>query len=510
MPSPTPRTAPASLAQPAAFVAKMEAALARAQALLEGTDAMRAAGEKFLPKFPGEYRDTYDFRLKSAVLNNFYDAIAGLMVGMVFEKTLTQDKCTLPAEFLANVDNKGRDLNTFAADLCKALLTKGRPHVLIDHPKKPEEAVTAADDAALGLRPYFVLMEPGAVLSAYADNESGAEVLENFRWREWGSEPDDDGYGLVQIERIRVMKRTDEGVAFEVWERQRQSDQFVLRDEGVLHRGGTEGQPMTAIPIVTLYSDRQSFMVAKPTLDDIAHKNIEHWQSSADQRHILTVTRFPILYQIGTKNPVALIGPYSMLHTETPATEAKIGYAEAEGKGTEHGWKDLARIVAEAEAMTVRIVTSDGAKSDSGEKADVSKESSKLQKIAAELDRGLAEALKHAARWYGLEDKAAGTVTTHKEFGVTADDTKAIDQLRAMRDAGDLSQATYWKEIDERGLFKTTINFKAEAALIEDEKERNMERALAIGGGADPNADPDADEDTDEPPAPKTKVPAAA
>lgn len=497
------RTAPASLTQPAPFVAKMEAALERAKALLDGTDAMRAAGTKFLPKFPGEHQETYNFRLASAVLTNFYDAIAGLMVGMVFEKALTHDKSTLPPEFLANVDNHGSDLSTFAASLCRALLTKGRPHILIDHPKKPDAALTAADDAALGLRPYFVLMEPGAVISAYAENESGAEILTNFRWREWGAEEDEDGYGVVAVERVRVMKRTPAGVAFEVWERVRQSDQFALRDEGVLMRGGADGTAMTAIPIVTLYSDRQSFMVSKPTLDDIAHKNIEHWQSSADQRHILTVTRFPILYQIGTKNPVALIGPYSMLHTETPQTEAKIGYAEATGTGTEHGWKDLARIVSEAEAMTVRIVTSDGAKSDTGEKADVSKEASKLQKIAGELDRGLTEALKHAARWYGLEDKAAGVVSTHKEFGVSADDVKAIDQLRAMRDAGDLSQQTYWKEVDERGLFKTVINFTAEAALIEDEKDRAMDRALQVGGGG--GAD---DEDDDAPP--KAKVSAAA
>jgi hypothetical protein len=502
---PSPRIAPASLTQPAAFVAKMQPALDRAKALLDGTDAMRAAGEKFLPKFPGEHAETYKFRLASAVLNNFYDAIAGLMVGMVFEKALTHEKHALPAEFLANVDNQGRDLNTFAAELCRALLTKGRPHILIDHPKKPKEAVTAADDAALGLRPYLVLMEPGAVISAYANTESGVEVLENFRWREWSSEPDDDGYGLVPIERIRVFRRSPEGVAFEVWERQRQSDQFVLDDEGVLTRGGAEAKAMTAIPIVTLYSDRQSFMVAKPTLDDIAHKNIEHWQSSADQRHILTVTRFPILYQIGTKNPVALIGPYSMLHTETPQTEAKIGYAEATGTGTEHGWKDLARIVAEAEAMTVRIVTSDGAKSDTGEKADVSKEASKLQKVAAELDRGLTEALRHAARWYGLDDKAGGIVTTHKEFGVSADDVKAIDQLRAMRDAGDLSQQTYWKEVDERGLFKTTINFKTEATLIDDEKDRALERQISLT----PTPTPD-DEDDDDAKPPKAKVPAAA
>lgn len=494
---------PVNLDEPAPFVEQMNAALARARALLGGTDAMRAAREAFLPRFPGEHADTYDWRLKVAVLNNFFEAMAGQMVGMMFKKPVVFDKPSqIDKATLANIDKRGRDINAFAGELCKALLTKGRPHILVDHPKKPEGALTRADDLRLGLRPYWVMLEPECVVSAFADTDNGEERLRQFRWRESGSSL--DGYAITTVERIRVMQRTETGaIEFEVWERRGPGAEWALKDEGQIFAAA--GKDLGEVPVVTLYSDRQAFMVAKPTLDDIAHKNIEHWQSSADQRHILTVSRFPILYQVGVKEPAALVGPYSMFWTQTPKTEAEIGYAEAQGSGIEQGWKDLDRIVAEAEAMGVRIITSDAAKTESGEQIDYAKEGSPLQKLAVELERGLNQALALTARYQGLADEQAGHVKVHKDFGLSTDDVKAIEQLLKLREMGDLSQPTVWREIAERGLFKTPFNPKTEAGLIEDEKARNIETQLSMGlGGGGEETDDEADEDKtdDDAPAP--------
>jgi hypothetical protein len=504
-----PLPAPADLDKPADFVEKMKAALDRANALLGGTDAMRAKGETYLPRFAGEAAETYTFRLKRAVLNNFFDAMAGQMVGMMFEKPVTFDKKSqIPEEILANLDKRGSDINAIAADLAKSLLQRGRPHILVDHPKKPEGVQTLADDKKHGLRPYWVAMDPGALLFAWADTENGEEKLGQIRWRELGSVK--DGYTAKNVERIRVLDRdANDAIRFEKWERERDTDQFELKDSGVLQAGANK--ELADIPFVTLYSDRVSFMVSKPTLDDIAHKNIEHWQSSSDQRHILTVTRFPILYQLGTTAPVALVGPYSMFHTSALKNDVEIGYAEAEGVGLEHGWKDLDRIMAEAESMGLRIMVSDGAKSDSGEKVDFSKEGSRLQKLAVELERGLNQALIYTARWLGLPDEAAGTVLVHKDFGLSADDAKAIDQLIALRAAGDLSQPTLWAEVRERALFRTKFDPKKEKLLIDDEKQLNMERAALLLTPPPANDDEDAppkedDEDGD----PAKKKPEAA
>lgn len=486
----------------------MKPALDRALALLGGTDAMRKERETFLPKFPGEVADVYEWRLKVAVLNNFYSAMLEGMVGMMFAKPVLHEKHSIPQPILDDIDKRGGTLQTFAADLAKALLSKGRPHILVDHPKKPAEAQTAADDEKLGLRPYWVLMEPGCVLSAYAATEDGAETLENFRWREFGTKRV-GAYGLAGVERIRIFDRAaeDGAVTFEKWEREKDTDQFELVEQGPLNAGGQNGKALTEIPIVTLYSDRQGFMVAKPTLDDIAHKNIEHWQSSADQRHILTVTRFPIMYQIGVKNAVALVGPYSMFQTEASIKDAMIGYAEAAGTGTEHGWKDLDRIVAEAESMAVRIMISDGSKSDAGEKVDFTKEGSKLQRLAIEIERACQEAMIYTARWLGQADETAGVITLHKDFGLSADDAKAIDQLLELRATGDLTRKTLWEELTERGLFRTSFNPKTEETALEDESERKMEKALAL---MPPPSNEDDPPDENAPPTDKKKNPPVA
>lgn len=489
--------APKGLDEAAGFVDVMKPALDRARALLGGTDAMRAAREEFLPRFPGETEDLYQWRLKVAVLNNFFEAMSGQMVGKMFEKAITWEKpSAIDKDILANIDRRGSDLNAFAAQLAKALLTKGRPHILVDQPKKPEGVETLADERAAGLRPYWIAMEPEAVFSAFADTEDGDEKLGQIRWRENGQEL--DGYAITNVQRIRVLARDKltGNVRFEVWERRRESDQYQLKEEGEFIAAGA--QPMREIPFVTLYSDRQAFFVSKPTMDDIAHKNIEHWQSSADQRHILTVSRFPIMFQLGTTGPVALVGPYTMFHTQASKNDAQIGYAECEGKGAEQGWKDLDRIVAEGEAMGVRIVTSDAAKTESGEQIDYAKEGSPLQRQAVELERALNQALIYTARWLGLTDEQAGKVKVHKDFGMTGDAAKAIDQLQKMRDGGDLTQETLWAESQERGLFKSKFDPKKERAALDDEADRDLQRQMAL-------APPPADEST-----PPTRTAAAA
>lgn len=489
--------APDSLSEKAGFVAKMEPALKRATALLGGTDAMRAAGEEYLPRFPGEHEDTHRWRLKSAVLNNVYDAMAGQMVGMMTQKKATWvKKSRIDPAILANLDKRGNDVDGIVPELIRALLTKGRPHVLVDQPPRPPEAKTRADDLALGLRPYWVMLEPTCVFNAWADTSNGDERLGDIRWREFTTRRAADGFGLVQIERIRVLKLNDLGAWFQRWEREREQDPFTLEEEGQLISDGD--RPLAEIPLVTGYADRQSFMVARPTLDDIAHKNIEHWQSSADQRHILTVTRFPILYQIGVQNAVPLIGPYSMFQTSTPKTEAEIGYAEAEGKGMEHGWKDLDRIIQEIETMGLRIVVSDAAKTDAGEKVDFSKEGSRLQRVAKETERVINQALIYTARWLNQPDADAGQIELDKEFGLSSDDAKAIEQLIQLREAGDLSRPTLWAEVTERRLFRTKFNPQKEQALLEEEEQGELDRQMALGGPPNQN-DASTDEDTPPP-----------
>lgn len=53
-----------------AAVTAMEEDWDKVDALIGGTKTMRAAGERWLPKFPGESQKSWDYRVKTSTLYN--------------------------------------------------------------------------------------------------------------------------------------------------------------------------------------------------------------------------------------------------------------------------------------------------------------------------------------------------------------------------------------------------------------------------------------------------------
>lgn len=486
----------------AQWVLDQEPMWRRAADLLGGTQAMRAAGVLHLPQFDQEPAANYQTRLNSSFLTNYYTAMLKGIVGAMTAEEITVDKaCKLPPEFLTNVDRQGRDLNTFAKSLLFAILTKGAIHILTDYPKNPG-VVTAADKERLGLRPYWSPIQPDKIVDALSRSDAGIEATTHVRWQE--SESVREGFGRKTRDTVRVLSLVSaEGVAgetvsIEVWQRDNQ-DQFKKIDTESQALTVEGGQPLHTITISPILAERGEGWKSKAPLDDIAFKNIEHWQSSSDQRNILRVSRFPMLVQIGTAAPVTITGPGMTLHSQGRQSadhqEVKFEYIEPAGNGIAAGEKDLARIESEIEAMGIRMFTRSVQRASADAESDAAKDKSPLQLLAEILERGLTLALQHAAIWYGKPAEEGGQAVVPKDFGLSADDAKAIDAFLRMRQTGDLSRLTLWAELRARGFLKTSFKDKEELQRITDERaSEGMEGADPFGLPRKPGDDPDKDD----------------
>jgi hypothetical protein len=65
-------------------------------------------------------------------------------------------------------------------------------------------------------------------------------------------------------------------------------DVWVIADEGVTTIG--------VIPFIPVYGLRKDFMIGSAPMIELAHANVEHWQSKSDQQTILHVARVPMLF----------------------------------------------------------------------------------------------------------------------------------------------------------------------------------------------------------------------
>lgn len=441
--------------------------------LLGGTEHMRLAEEKYLPKHRREYSDDYKERLAANVLVNYFEWTLDSLVSKPFSE---QPKIEgVPSEVekvLDDVDLQGNDVLVFLRNWFREGYGKGFSHVLIDFPRvQPREdgqPRTLEDDRREGLRPYWVHVCPENVIFAHAEVINGVEVLTHVRILE--EETVVDGWEEVTIQRIRVLRPG----SVELYRLNPQNKKWELEDEWLTG--------LDTIPFVTFYANgREDFMVAKPPLLDLAYLNVAHWQSSSDQRNVLTVARFPLLAGSGFSNEDANgleVGPNRLLTTSDP--QGKFYYVEHTGAAIAAGQKDLEALEAQMAGYGATFLKAQpGSQTATARALDSAEAISPLQATTMVFEDAVEQALDFTAKW--MKQESGGEVEFNKEFGLTLGDQTGLDVLFKTRQQKDISRKAYLEELKRRALLKGDFDVEADQEELDDE---------AANGVSDTDLDP--------------------
>jgi hypothetical protein len=468
---------PAARTPEAAFMADERALIAT---LMAGTDAMRKAGVRLLPKAPAESLDAYNYRLAVSVLYNGMRRTVETLAGKPLAEPLKfgdnvpqqiQDWCD-------DVDLQGRDLHAFAHAVFVQAIADGISHMLVEYPTTTIGA-TLAEKRTTGARPYFLHLKHDQILGWKSERISGVETLIELRFKETVTEP--KGRWLVQqVEQIRVLMR-------DAWETYRKDAQgnWALHENGAVTLG--------AIPLATVYTDRCGYMQARPPLLDLAHLNVEHWQSSSDQSNILHIARVPILFASGFTPEKLVIGAGSAVTNDDPT--ATLQYVEHTGAAIDAGRLSIKDIEERMSLMGAQLLVKKPGTRTATEKAiDTAEANSALSLMARNLEDSLEYALQFMADWEQLGP--AGEVELTGEIGGI--DDMEIEGLMKARELGLLSAETVFHEMQRRGLIADDIEWEEEAARLAAEPKPDEEADAtlplpAAPGAASPGAQPAAD-----------------
>lgn len=456
----------------------------RANALMGGTDAMRLAARTYMPKYEAEDDDDYTRRKDRAVLTPFYKTMLESMVGHVFRKPVVVQKSAIPEEILNNIDRQGNSLNRFARQRFMEMLKYGYCHIIPNYPRKLE-AGTEKADIENDVRPYWVAINPENVIDCFVANDDGKETILHVRWYEHSEGR--VGFKRIPVKKIRVL---EEGSI----------DTYIQEEQsgGWLYAPGESG-PVTApfVPFKTIYTNRKGNLLSDPPLDGVSHLNVEHWQSSSDQRNILTLSRFAMLAQTGGKEAVGLnAGPHTQLHLSDP--NGKFYYVEPEGSGIQAGERDLKRIWEDAQLIGFDLmVKRKGNESATGRLIDASKVTSPLQDMAQALEDGLNDLLKMTAYWLDIKAEKAGTVKINQDYGFLADEQARLDALDKARTKSDITQKTYLTSLQQIGILPEDLDVEKEISETEEEKEMN-DGGLGLAGALTAQAQTEQDAQDDD------------
>lgn len=427
-------------------------------ALMGGTSAMRAAGEAYLPKWPNEEAESYKSRLKVATLYPAFSYTASVMAGKPFSKALqlSEDTSEDIVAWCDDIDLQGRNLHSFAAELLTDCMAYGLAGVLIDYPQS--EAKTREDERKAGARPYFTKYAAEQILGFRVDRLNGADRLIQLRLLETVTEPD-GAFGEKSIEQVRVLTPG----AWQTWRKVEKKEDWILFEEGAT--------TLQEIPFVFFYGIRKSFGIGLPPLLELAHLNIEHWQSSSDQQTILHVARVPILTVVGAESDTQItVGASTAVKLPQGASMMFVEHSGAAIEAGRVSLQDVEERMRRTGAELLVIKPGNVTATETNSENEANK--CVLQRITEIFEDAIDQCLVFMANWVGLPE--AGNVQLFKDFAVGSLSDASAQLLLQANQSGKLSDQTLVNEWKRRGILSPDLEY-------EEEKERIDEQGPALG-----------------------------
>ena len=455
------------------------------ETLLGGTKAMRLAGERLLPQHTGEKNIAYGKRRDVTTLYNATEITLNNWVGKPFAEPVSlEDAPQYLENIVDDIDLQGNSLHRFCRSWFREGLAKAFSHVLVSYPtltEDPEFSLiprTLADDREDTRRPYWVHIKPENLIFAGYDIIDGKKKLTHIRIRENIIER--QGFAEVCRQRIRVIE-------IGIWQLYEYNPKSTVSNKWDLIAFGETG--IDEIPLVTFYSDFSDNMVGKPFIEDLAYMNVTHWQSSSDQRNILTVARFPILAASGVGEDGGneiVIGPRTLLKTEAP--EGKFYYVEHEGAAIEAGSKDLYDLEDRMASYGATYLK----KSAAGQTAlskilDTVESTSPIQDAVFSFMNAVQNALRLSAKWSNESETELGKFSMLTDFGVDELNEADLKTLNEMRRNRDLSRKNYLLEMQRRDILADNFNIAANLRQLQNEPKIETPFATGANTGGDDN-----------------------
>ncbi len=448
-----------------------------ADTLIDGTNAIRLAGEKYLPKFPDEDADSYKYRLKMTKFTNIYRDVVEALAVKPFEESVTLSDGSVPSqisEFIVDVDGGGSDLTTFAASVFFNGVNSAIDWIFVDYPSvEPGTIRTVAEQKAAGVRPFWSHVLARNMLEARSSVVVGNERLDYVRIMEPGSP-----------HRVRIIRRYGDAVVWFLlektdFERVPDADWLYVpagKDDKTLYVEIGRGQlSINVIPLVPFWTGRRNGRTWRfaPAMRDAADLQIELYQEESALKFARTMTAFPILTGNGVrpsmledgKTPKKLrIGPNLVLYAPPDAAGNVGSWAFVEPSSTSLKFladhikdtisqlRELGRQPLTAQSGNLTVITTAVA---------AGKAKSAVGSWAKGLEVALNAALAITGLFYGLPDYKP-TTNVYDDFDEFDASGKDLEELSKARANKDLSQKTYWQELKRRRVLCDEFNAETE------------------------------------------------
>lgn len=456
--------------------------------MLAGLPAVQAAREKYLTKWERETDQNYAKRLAEAAFTPLFgDLLFGLSSKPFSKELALRDEASERMKTLSeDIDGEGNNLHVFAQEVMWNGVADGLCAIVVDYPQVPADVRTRADEAAVGVRPYFVRVDACDLLAVYTVTVGGVEHITHARIRETTVER--DGWDERKIERIRVL----EPGRWELWQETKDAGgrkTWTRTSEGTTTKNGA---PLPIVPMVLFYTGKKAGpQMVRPPLVNLARMQVDLFRLENSLVNVENRGAFPMLAANGMQAPTdgnaLVVGPMSVLFGGEGGEWAML---EPDGVVFEHFRLRIDAKMQEMRRLGMQpLLPGSGTITATASGIEAAKAHSAVQMWALGLKDALEQALKIMADWMG--EASSPEVFVHTDFDVGLALDQSLQTLLAMKEQGVISGRTLTDEMKRRNVLSAEYDYE------EDQEERDEEMALLpdIGTGDPAGAQDDTSDD---------------
>jgi len=439
---------------------------------VDGEDAVKAAGVKYLPMLDGWTSPQYDaYRSRASFFGAAGRTVSGL-VGAAFRVDPAADVQEKMKEWLGDIDLAGTAFSTFCQTLVSEVLTTGRYGVLVEF----SEGVQ---------RPYLVGYRTGAIINWYVERRNGVDVLMQVVVYEPRLQRKADGFGFDAIPRYReLVLLGDPGVYIvRLWEKDEEASKTANEEKWKVVETITpkqRGASLSYIPFQFFGPRDLGADVEKPPVLDLVNVNEKHYQKSADLDHGLHWVALPTPWVAGLSAPAdGTAAP--AFHIGSSAAwalpeGAQVGMLEVAGNGFGALGERLGQLEDHMVVLGAKLLGTDkrGVEAAEAVKMRMSADNATLAAIVATGSAGLTKVMTWARDWAGISGDVK--IALNEQFFDESLDSTEIASVIAAWQHG----AIGWAEL---------VNALKRGGLVAPETDPEELRARAAADRPEPAAD---------------------
>ena len=415
---------------------------ARCRNTYDGQDAVKAAGESYLPKLGGQDDDDYEAYAKRALFFGAVERTIAGLVGAVMRKAPVIEAPEKLEALFTDITGTGMSLNEFISWALSEQLLQGRIGILPDWDNVADRPVLSNYATEKVINWHFADDKQWVILQeAYSeiDPEDEYKVVEAIQYRKLLL---DGSYQQV------IYRKTDK------------NGEFTVYDTITPSR---KGAALDAIPLIVTNTNGMGYTSSEPPLLNLADVNLSHYRTSADLEHGRHWTALPTPWVSGVDSAIKMaIGSGAVWCLPD---HGKAGYLEFTGQGLqalEKGMDEKSGMMAKLGAQLLEARKS-GVEAADSVRLRQNAEASVLQSSVTITETVINNALNTMSEWAGW---GAVSVKLNNDFVDSTLNPQDLKELLAAWQTGGISQNTFLYQMQRGEMLPPEVSIEDEKALI--------------------------------------------